>query len=93
MQSFTLPNDAPALTSLQGMPYKFVASADSEPFEAAPEYVRAARSILNFWGQHFFGEEYEQANEVLVLGYMPDGAINVSHLAAVEFYLLITIVS
>jgi hypothetical protein len=58
-----------------GMPYKFVASAQSRSFEDSPKAIQAARSRLN-WGRRFLiGEDSEEFNEVLAIGYMEKNAI------------------
>jgi hypothetical protein len=51
-----------------GMPYKFIATGDSQSFEAAPVAVRAVRSRLN-WAQRVFVNDdsgYQDFNELLI---------------------------
>lgn len=55
-----------------GMPYKFVASGDSQSFESAPAAVRAVRARLN-WAQHAFVNDesgYQDFNEELIFAYL-----------------------
>lgn len=55
-----------------GMPYKFIASGDSQSFEDAPAAIRSARSLLN-WAQRVFVNDkagYQDFNEELIFGYM-----------------------
>jgi hypothetical protein len=55
-----------------GMPYKFIATGDSQSFEAAPAAVRAVRSRLN-WAQRVFVNDesgYQDFNELLSFAYL-----------------------
>jgi hypothetical protein len=55
-----------------GMPYKFIATGDSQSFEAAPAAVRAVRSRLN-WAQRVFVNDdsgYQDFNELLIFAYL-----------------------
>lgn len=61
-----------------GMPYKFIASGDSWPFEDAPVAVRSARARLN-WAQRTMVNElsgYKDFNEELVFAYLESQKIN-----------------
>ena len=53
-----------------GMPYKFVASPDSKPFDEAPDAVKMARSQL-IWAKKALGiyDGEPDFNELMVLGY------------------------
>jgi hypothetical protein len=55
-----------------GMPYKFIATGDTQSFEAAPAAVRAVRSRLN-WAQRVFVNDesgYQDFNELLIFAYL-----------------------
>jgi len=55
-----------------GMPYKFIASGNSQSFEAAPAAVRSARARLN-WAQRVFVNDepgYQDFNEELIFAYL-----------------------
>jgi 2OG-Fe(II) oxygenase superfamily len=58
-----------------GMPYKFVASAESMSFGDAPEVLDKIRAILNYYSQKAVGDSYHPANEALLLGYLEGGRI------------------
>jgi hypothetical protein len=60
-----------------GMPYKFVASAQSQSFEAAPKAIQSVRSRLNWARRFLVGDDSEEFNEVLAIGYMEKNAIKV----------------
>jgi hypothetical protein len=60
-----------------GMPYKFVASVDSSSFEAAPKAIQSARSRLNWARRFLVGEDSDEFNEVLAIGYMEKNSIKV----------------
>ena len=63
------------------MPYKFVATADSESFENVPFAISHARSLLNYYNKLSVGDElYQESNEMLVLGYLEGNKIGVSPL-------------
>jgi len=55
-----------------GLPYKFVASGASRPFEDAPEAVRACRSRLNWAARTFLARcsAEHDFNEELIFAYM-----------------------
>lgn len=56
-----------------GMPYKFVASGSSKPFEESPWAVQACRTRLNKAAKAFLGEEggvHDDFNEELIFAYM-----------------------
>jgi alkylated DNA repair dioxygenase AlkB len=54
-----------------GMPYKFVASGSSLPFEEAPWPVRQARADLNWASQNILGQEdHTDFNEQLIFAYL-----------------------
>jgi len=55
-----------------GMPYKFIATGDSQSFEAAPAAVRAVRSRLNWAQRVFINDEsgYQDFNELLIFAYL-----------------------
>jgi hypothetical protein len=55
-----------------GMPYKFIATGDSQSFEAAPAAVRAVRSRLNWAQRAFVNDEsgYQDFNELLIFAYL-----------------------
>ncbi|KAF2859342.1 hypothetical protein K470DRAFT_219326, partial [Piedraia hortae CBS 480.64] len=54
-----------------GMPYKFIASGNSLPFDGSPWPVRESRARLN-WAAKAFGAnpEHDDFNEELILAYM-----------------------
>jgi len=55
-----------------GMPYKFVASGDSKPFEDAPWPINETRLRLNFTADHCLQENFrveDEFNELLAFGY------------------------
>ena len=55
-----------------GMPYKFVASGGSRPFEGSPWPVRACRTLLNKKSRLFLKDETDEMdfNEELIFAYM-----------------------
>lgn len=54
-----------------GMPYKFIATCASLPFQGSPWPVVAARADLNWASQEFLGAEgHDDMNEELIFGYM-----------------------
>jgi ssDNA-binding Zn-finger/Zn-ribbon topoisomerase 1 len=54
-----------------GMPYKFIASGSSLPFEKAPWPVRSARADLNWASQNILGQEgHIDFNEQLIFAYL-----------------------
>jgi len=59
-----------AFSSNHGMPYKFVASVDSQPFDGAPWPLTETRSRLNWAARTVNGlREIEEFNELLTIGY------------------------
>lgn len=52
-----------------GMPYKFIAAAESNSFDDAPGTVRNARSRLNWVARQAVGSDVPGFNEVLAIGY------------------------
>ena len=60
-----------AFSTNHGMPYKFVASVDSQPFEGAPWPLTETRSRLNWAARTIVDDlrENEEFNELLTIGY------------------------
>ena len=67
-------------TSNYGLPYKFIVAQDSTPFAEAPEVVLDGLRHLTWAIEKAVGAGLVQKpNEVLVLGYLEDQKIGVSH--------------
>jgi hypothetical protein len=69
------------LTSIQGMPYKYVVSVDSKGFNEAPDAVTGALGRLAWATRKAVegtGDAFLPPNEMLVLGYFEDMKIGVS---------------
>jgi len=61
------------------MPYKYVVSVDSRPFNTAPQVILASLGRLTWATQHTVKqEEFLKPNELLTLGYFEEMAIGVS---------------
>ncbi|EEH17663.2 hypothetical protein PABG_00226 [Paracoccidioides brasiliensis Pb03] len=59
-----------------GMPYKYVVSVDSRPFNTAPSVILAALGRLTWATQKTVNEdEFQRPNELLTLGYFEDMSI------------------
>jgi len=62
-----------------GMPYKFIAAADSFSFEEACDTIKNARAVMaKTAGDLVKSENHQEFNEVLALGYFENQSISVS---------------
>lgn len=64
------------LTSLQGMPYKFVAATSSLGFDSACNAIKGTRSRLDWAARCVAGDAHTDFNELLALGYFEKQKIN-----------------
>lgn len=64
----------------QGMPYKYIVSVNSKPFEGAPDVIMNGLNRLTWAGKHAVGKDYQGANELLALGYFEKQQIHVSYM-------------
>jgi hypothetical protein len=60
------------------MPYIFIASVDTQPFDGANQAVNGARARMHYWCDRLIENRYEPFNELLLLGYMQQNSISVS---------------
>lgn len=61
------------------MPYKYIVSVNSRPFVEAPKAIMMGLGKLTWAGKHAVGaKDYQNANELLALGYFEKQHIHVS---------------
>lgn len=72
------------------MPYKYIVSVNSKPFKDAPEAIMSGLNRLTWAGKHAVGaKEYQNANELLALGYFEKQQIHVSYVTKVHNQLIL----
>lgn len=66
------------LTSVQGLPYKYVVKIPTRAFSEAPPAIMDALNHLDWAGQNAIKDgSYQRFNELLCLGYMEQQKIRV----------------